>query len=300
MSSQQNTKLRNLIEATSSRPVAAEIDAIAQAVRARHEASVLAILGYGSCLRGEHVSDTLVDLYVIVENYRSTHKNIISRMGNRILPPNVYYRECSFNNQIIRCKYAVVCMTQFRKKTSPITKNPYFWARFCQPTAIIYARDNITRNRIVEALMTAAKTALGEAEKLSPSSSAGEMWTEILSQTYRTELRSERSNRAAEIVKTNLEYFEALHEAVISTPDKENALKADDTGWFQRRLIGKTLSVFRLIKAAFTFDGGADYLAWKITRHSGVEITLTPWQRRHPILSAPKLFWQLYAKGAFR
>ena len=148
--------------------------------------------------------------------------------------------------------------------------------------------------------MTAATTAMDEAEKLSPSSSAGEMWTEILSQTYRTELRSERSNRAADIVKANLEYFEALHEAIISTPDKKTTLRADDTGWFQRRLIGKTLSVLRLIKAAFTFDGGADYLAWKITRHSGVEITLTPWQRRHPILSAPKLFWQLYGKGAFR
>jgi hypothetical protein len=39
---------------------------------------------------------------------------------------------------------------------------------------------------------------------------------------------------------------------------------------------------------------------WKIERHSGVSITLTPWQRRHPILASTVLFWQLYRKGAFR
>ena len=31
--------------------------------------------------------------------------------------------------------------------------------------------------------------------------------------------------------------------------------------------------------------GGIDYLAWKINRHAGTAITITPWQRRHPILA---------------
>ena len=296
----QNNELRNLIEATSSKPVVAEIEAIAATIRARHEVSVLAILGYGSCLRGEHVADTLVDFYVIVENYRSTHKNVFSRIANRLLPPNVYYQECSYNGQIIRCKYAVVCLTQFGKKVSPNTKNPYFWARFCQPAALIYVRDDTTRNKVIEALMTAVTTTLSEAEKLAPSASAHAKWIEILSQTYKTELRPERSNRAVAIVNANPAYYEALHDAVFANSQTPASSTADNSGWRQRRLVGKTLSVLRLVKAAFTFDGGADYLAWKITRHSNVEVNLTPWQRRHPILSAPKLFWQLYAKGAFR
>jgi len=267
------------------------------AVRARHETSVLAILGYGSCLRGEHVENTLVDLYVIVENYRSIHKNVFSRIANRLLPPNVYYHECSHNHRIIRCKYAVVCLTQFRKKLAPDTENPYFWARFCQPTALLYARDDRVKSSVVEALMSAVTTTLAEAKKLAPQASAQAMWTEILSHTYATELRSERSGRAAQIVHTNPAYFDALHKAV---PTKSSSATADDSGWLQRRLIGKTLSILRLVKAAFTFTGGADYLAWKITRHSGVKITLSPWQRRHPILAAPVLFCKLYAKGAFR
>lgn len=292
--------LRRLIEDTSSKPVVAEIDAIAQAVRARHEACVLAILGYGSCLRGEHVEDTLVDLYVLVDAYKSTHKNIAARIGNRLLPPNVYYQECSFNHQIIRCKYAIITLDQFHQKVSNSTRNPYFWARFCQPTAVIYARDEATRNSVVEALMSAVTTTLTQAQQLAPAATGHALWTEILSYTYRTELRSERSNRAAEIVKTNLVFFETAYAAVEATSAEAEITTATNTNWQKRRIVGKLLSVARLIKAAFTFDGGADYLAWKITRHSGVEINLSPWQRRHPILAAPVMFWQLYAKGAFR
>lgn len=293
----QNIKLHSLIEEVTSKPVNAEINAIAQSIRTRYEASVLAILGYGSCLRGEHVNDTLVDFYVLVEDYKTTHKNFFATIGNTLLPPNVYYQECSYNNQIIRCKYAVITLDQFHKKVSPATTNPYFWARFCQPTAIIYARDERTRSSVIEALMMAVTTTMREAEKLAPETLAHEMWVEIFSNTYRTELRSERSNRATQIVTANLAYYEELHDAVINQP---LSTTADTSNWYQRRIVGKMLSVLRLIKAAFTFDGGADYLAWKITRHSGVEINLTPWQRRHPILAAPKLFWQLYAKDAFR
>jgi hypothetical protein len=60
------------------------------------------------------------------------------------------------------------------------------------------------------------------------------------------------------------------------------------------------LSVARLVKAAFTFQDGAQYLLWKIERHSGVTIEVTPWQRRHPVLASSVLFWKLYRKGAFR
>jgi hypothetical protein len=70
--------------------------------------------------------------------------------------------------------------------------------------------------------------------------------------------------------------------------------------WRFRRLVGKLLSILRLAKGVFTFDGGVDYILWKIERHSGVKATATPWQRRHPLLAAPGLAWRLYRRGAFR
>jgi hypothetical protein len=64
--------------------------------------------------------------------------------------------------------------------------------------------------------------------------------------------------------------------------------------------VGKLLNLARLVKAAFTFQGGLDYVLWKVKRHSGVEIQVTDWQRRHPVLAAPSLAWKLYRRGAFR
>ena len=67
-----------------------------------------------------------------------------------------------------------------------------------------------------------------------------------------------------------------------------------------RTVQGKILSILRLMKAAYTFQGGADYLIWKIERHSGVKVELTPAQRKHPIWAGITTFWRLYRQGAFR
>ena len=58
--------------------------------------------------------------------------------------------------------------------------------------------------------------------------------------------------------------------------------------------------VLRLAKASFTFEAGPDYVAWKIRRHTGVPVALTPWQRRHPLLAAPLLLWRLARRNAVR
>jgi hypothetical protein len=67
-----------------------------------------------------------------------------------------------------------------------------------------------------------------------------------------------------------------------------------------RRAYGKAVCLLRLMKAAFTFEGGADYILWKIERHSGVRVEASPFQRRHPLLGGWGLLWRLYRQGAFR
>jgi hypothetical protein len=70
--------------------------------------------------------------------------------------------------------------------------------------------------------------------------------------------------------------------------------------WSRRRIEGKGLSVLRLAKAAFTFAGGAEYIAWKINRHAGTDIQLKPWQQRHPLLAGISLLPRLLKSGAVR
>ena len=70
--------------------------------------------------------------------------------------------------------------------------------------------------------------------------------------------------------------------------------------WALRIAQGKLLSVARLLKALFTFDGGLDYIAWKLERHSGVPVEIPDKVRRYPLIFVWGLFWKLYRRGVFR
>ena len=118
-------------------------------------------------------------------------------------------------------------------------------------------------------------------------------WTTLFQNTYRTELRPESIDRAQMIVEADQQHYRIISQALADEPTIK-------TNWLLERWRGKTLSVLRLIKAAFTFQGGADYIAWKIKRHAGVDIKVTDFQRHHPLLAAITLLPQLIRKGAFR
>jgi hypothetical protein len=54
------------------------------------------------------------------------------------------------------------------------------------------------------------------------------------------------------------------------------------------------LNATRLVRAAGTFDGAARYAAWKVERHTGVAIEVTPWREKHPLLAAPGVLWRVW------
>ena len=58
--------------------------------------------------------------------------------------------------------------------------------------------------------------------------------------------------------------------------------------------------MLRLIKSLFTFDGGIDYALWKVERHTGIHVPLSGFERRHPILNAPRQLWRVYRLSAVR
>jgi len=70
--------------------------------------------------------------------------------------------------------------------------------------------------------------------------------------------------------------------------------------WRSRRLLGKPLSVLRLMKSLFTFDGGVDYALWKVERNTGVQVPISNIERRHPILTSPRLLWRVVRLSAVR
>lgn len=283
------SNLHTLIAATLARPVPPEITAMAEHVRARHE-NVLAVLAYGSCLRGVATTDSLIDLYVLTSNLKGVSPNVISRIGCRLAPPNVYYAECEYEGRRYRAKYAALPLDLFARW---MTKgNPYFWGRFSQPSALVHAADEHGRDRVIRACAAAATTMYAHALALTPDPALA--WATGFRATYRTELRAESGgHRAAHLIDSNADHYRNLSEAMQGTAPRP-------ANWTLKTITGKLWAAARLIKASFTFTGGADYIAWKIERHTGHKIALTDWQRRHPVIAGLLMLPRLLSSKAVR
>ncbi len=288
-----SSALAALIAQALDRPLSRDVLAVVDHIRTRHM-GVVAILAYGSCLRGANALETLIDLYVLVGRDADVSANPLSRLAARLVPPNVYYAETVEGGRALRAKYAVMSLPAFTQRMRPETSNPYFWARFSQPAALVYASDEASRHSVTNALTDAVTTMYGAALATAPAESAPlDIWRRGFEETYRTELRPEAAGRAGEIVAANAAFY-AEAARLLGRPS------VAAVSWPQRRLAGKALSVARLMKAAFTFEGGASYAAWKIERHSGERIVLTPWQHRHPVLAGIMLLPRLLRRGAVK
>ncbi|MDH3595180.1 MAG: hypothetical protein OEU09_09110 [Rhodospirillales bacterium] len=296
-------------------PVAASVRAAAQEVRRRHGASLVACLFYGSCLRDGRDEDRVIDFYAIADDYRHFYDSRLSAVLNAILPPNVYYLETNFGDRVVRAKYAVVSLGQLIRRTSPAAFQPSLWGRLAQPCALVYARDSVVEETVAGALAAAAKTMAAETLALMPAEfTPDQLWIRAFRESYGTELRAERSNRPQDLYCAYSERYDGLTAAALSGSEclaaagapairhraSAGKRRAARLRWMIRRLLGKTTHVLRLLKAAYTFKDGLDYILWKIEKHSGVHTTPTPWQRRHPLMAAPSLAWRLYRRGAFR
>jgi hypothetical protein len=317
----RDSEVIRIVAAELAQPVPPAVGVLAQEIRRRHGEALLACLFYGSCLRDRTVEGRVVDFYAIARDHRGFHGNPVSAVLNAILPPNVYYLETLHEGQVLRAKYAVISLAQLRRDTSARCFLPTLWGRLAQPCALAYARDRAVEEAVGRALAAAAETLLRRTLPLMPPRfTSREIWLRGFTESYRTELRAERGGRAALLYEAGARRCDRMAKALLGASSPPSADENAEPGeaaslrhqgsrlerrkarlaWWGRRVLGRSLHVLRLAKAAYTFTGGLDYVLWKIETHSGVRAEPTPWQRRHPLIAAPKLAWQLYRRGAFR
>ena len=113
---------------------------------------IQAVLFYGSCLRSGDDRGGMIDLYVIVDRYRTAYRSWGLALLNRVLPPNVFYLEVNGEGRAVRAKYAVLSMADLERGTSRRWFHSYIWGRFAQPTAVLYARTPEAAERVHRAL----------------------------------------------------------------------------------------------------------------------------------------------------
>lgn len=268
-----------------------------------------AALFYGSILRSGDLGGVL-DFYLLTP---APHRQGLRGLLERWLWPEVGFHQGQVGDQTLRAKTAVMPLATFRRASEGRTLDTTVWARFAQPAALVWAADDAAAEQVAACVAAACETAARFAAALGPpAGAAADYWTELFRRTYAAELRMERPGRERQILGFHPGRYEQLlplawRSAGISFHEEDGRLRPELSGrerrrlraaWRLRGVLGKSLNAARLAKAAFTFEGAARYAAWKIERHTGLSVAVTPFRERHPILAAPTVFWRLWRARA--
>ena len=288
--------LSALIEAELASPAPSAVVDLAQALADPTRDS--AILYYGSTLRTGDLSGIL-DFYRLT---RGPHRRGLQGLVERLLWPEVSYHEIETSAGRLRAKVATLPLATFHEAAAGRTLDTTIWARFVQPTQRVWSADATAAQDAVRAVGAAVVTAARYAAALGPASGPAEaFWLALFRRTYAAEFRMETTNRADTVIAAGAERYAAVLPAAWEAGgvaferagDALRPAKRGLPGWTLPNLLGKPLNVARILKAAFTFDGAARYAAYKVERHTGIVIAVTPWRERHPFLAAPGAWLEL-------
>lgn len=288
------------------RPVNYHLHSLREALLQQFGSAVTAILFYGSCLRNHDTGEGLVDLYILVDDYRDIHPSRLAQWANAWLPPTVFFfRAPSPDGGDIRAKCAILSVADFERGTRSWFQS-YLWARFAQPSRLVFSRTGQDLQRIERAVCAAVQRLVAETLPLQAATfDTHGFWTRALTLTYGTELRPENSGRPALISQQNHDYFAQLLTATAQrlpfSPDGVRFInhstaieqRRQARRWKTRQVQGRMLNVLRLVKSLFTATGGVDYAIWKLERHWGEPIERADRLRRYPLIFCWPLLWRL-------
>lgn len=293
-------------------PAHPQVQAFAAHIASQYPNAARAVLFYGSCLRSEQLEGQMLDFYLIVSSYEAAYTRKWLATWNHRLPPNVF----PFQHDGLVAKVAVLSETDFHDLNRPAASAVSVWARFAQPSRLVWSADNASGISVANAISGAAPTLLNAALAFTEREvGVLDLWQTGFRMTYDAELRAERNDRPASVVDFDPDRYARFgHAALLHTPianeirgdkvhilaDPQCRIMQERDRWPALRRNGKLLTVARLAKAAFTYAGGIDYLAWKINRHAGTQIEIKPWQRKWPLLAALFLVPKLLLKGSVR
>ena len=289
--------MRELVAAELGLPVDPRVSAVAAAIAAKHGQASRAVLFYGSCLREKQLDGLMLDFYLIVSDYSAAYPRRWLALANRQIPPNVFH----FEHDGLVSKYAVLSEADFAHECSPKAWTVATAARFAQPSRLVWSSDQGAAERTANVVAQAAPALLGWTQPLAQGSDVLALWKRAFELTFAAELRAERLGRSATIVEADRGRYERFGAAALKLLPAPARTRSQAEAWWRGKPRHGTLySIVRLAKASLTFEGGADYIAWKINRHAGTRIELKPWQQRHPLLAAITLLPRLIRSGAVR
>ena len=302
--------IRARVAAELSTPVRPGVEWLARQIAARHGEAVSGVLFYGSCLRKQS-DEGVLDYWVIVDDYRAAHARLSHAVANHVAPPSVYYLEAEWQGTTLRTKYGVLDRRAFERGTHLDAWHPYVWARFAQPARLLVCRDRSARSFFEQCVTNAVLTFVARLFCQLPDRggllrfSLSAFWQEAFQRTYDSERRPEAEASIRGLYLEDAERYDAIateafhhlartgyvqeameHPRSFSVTVEPSTLSRLRIRWRLMRAFSRGMGLLRLLKTAFTFGDWVPYVLWKLERHTGRRIELTPRQRRHPLIFA--------------
>jgi len=281
---------------------------------------LLAVILYGSCLSEiTRRNSSIYDFFLICDGYRPFYRDLKLAALNAWLPPSGYY--VKFEDPrlgTLAGKYCVTSLPHFRRETSPQAGDIYHLGRFAKRVAVLYARDDEVRERLVEGLLGAMERNLAFTLPFMPERfHQNELILTLLSMSYRGETRIDVDTKVEEIFRSESEYYRFCYgnlfrahclarragsavEESLSFP--MSRARRGSQGLKVRLTLSKNRfrAYLRWPKHVITFTNWVDYLLSKVERSKGIRIELTERERKYPLIFGWKYFFQLKREGKIR
>lgn len=247
------SELKSLIKRELAQPVDPRVAAFATSIAAQYGAASRVVLFYGSCLRSTELDGQMLDFYLIVSSYEAAYGKSWLVGANKRLPPNVFPAE----HDGLVAKVAVLSEQDFHRLNRITASAVSVWARFAQPSRLVWQADEAAQEQAVEAIAGAPVTLFDMTFPMmgiDTEYSISDLWKRGFELTYGAELRAERKDRSASVVDADPERYARFGPAVVAAiaardKDRGKELKiiasrdAVEKRWRQLRRNGKMLTL---------------------------------------------------------
>ena len=283
-----------------------------------------AVIHYGSHAHGSGAeSGSAWDFIVVLDDaaagYRAPARSGAARVParlaallHRMLPPNVVaVRPAGLHGDPL-AKCAVVTRAELARGCSEHARDHFLLGRLFQDVRLLWTRDGAVRRETEDAIASARTLTFAWVRTRLPERFDAELYLRtLLAVSYAGEVRPESGDRIGTLVAAQrgvllpilqdlLDSLAARGELTRDGTMYRDARPPDDAGrgrWRHYFLVSKIRNTLRWPKYALLYDGWLDYVLLKIERRSGERITLTPLERRWPLVFLwPRAVWWVVAR----
>jgi hypothetical protein len=271
--------------------------------------STVALVHYGSHVSSGGVRPgSALDFFVVVDDYAAAYHSVVrladtgmspakaARLA-RVLPPNVVSVVDPASGLHAKC--AVYSRPDFLLACSARSPDHFARGRLFQQVQLAWARDDAARDEVRDALVSVRLGTLDWGRpSLPPRFGAAEYCRALLERSFAGEIRPEKADRTAELLAGQAPVLHPAYQAVLSWLASRGEL-AGEGGEFRlarpasarerARLAAyfarsKARATLRWAKYVALYDDWLDYVVKKVERRTGQSITLTPRERRWPLV----------------